>query len=85
MLFDIPFIAEWKTIGDYRQKLLIVTLTVKTEAELIMITKLVRKYLYGTKVYSAKHSPRGKKTHGQLRQSIQMEISWFNMEIKKKD
>ncbi len=53
------------------------------KAELIMITKLARKYLYGMKVYSAKHSPRGKKTHGQLRQSIQMEISQFNMEIKK--
>jgi hypothetical protein len=32
----------------------------KTKAGLIMITKLARKYLYGTKVYSAKHSPYGK-------------------------
>jgi hypothetical protein len=37
-----------------------------------MIAKLARKYLYGTKVYSAKHSPYGGKTHGQSRQSIQI-------------
>jgi hypothetical protein len=33
------------------------TLPMKTKAGLIMITKLARKYLYGTKVFSAKHSP----------------------------
>jgi hypothetical protein len=33
----------------------------KTKAGLIMITKLARKYLYGTKVYSAKQSPDGRK------------------------
>ncbi len=57
----------------------------KTKAGLIMITKLVRKYLYGTKVYSAKQSPDGRKTHVQLQQSIQMEQSQFNAETKKKD
>jgi hypothetical protein len=34
---------------------------VKAKAGLIMITKLARKYLYGTMIYSAKHSPYGKK------------------------
>jgi hypothetical protein len=55
------------------------------KAGLIMITKLVRKYLYGTKVYSAKQSPDGRKTPGKLQQSIQMEQSQFNVETKKKD
>jgi hypothetical protein len=60
---------------------MIVTLNKKMKAELIMITKLARKYFYQAKVYSAKHNPCGKKTHGQLRQSIQMEQSQFNAEI----
>jgi hypothetical protein len=34
---------------------------VKTKEGLIMITKLARIYLYGTKVYYAKHSPYGRK------------------------
>jgi hypothetical protein len=57
MLFDIPFIADWKKVGEHRQQLTDLTLPVKTKAGLIMITTLVRKYLYGTTVYSAKHSP----------------------------
>ncbi len=64
---------------------MILTPPIKTKAGLIMATKLVRKYLYGTKVYSAKQSPDGRKTPGQLQQSIQMEQSQFNAETKKKD
>ncbi len=71
MLFDIPFIAEWKKIGEHRQKLT----DLNTAHENDMITKLARKYLYGTKVYSAKQRPDGRKTPGQLQQSIQMEQS----------
>ncbi len=66
MIFDIPFIADWKTIGEHRQRLTDLNTDLKTRTGLIMITKLARKYFYGTKVYSAKHSPYGKKTHGQL-------------------
>jgi hypothetical protein len=43
MLFHIPFIADWQKIGEHRQRLLISTTPVKMKAELIMITKLVRK------------------------------------------
>jgi hypothetical protein len=50
----------------------------KIKAGLIMITKLVGKYLYGMMVYSAKQNPVILKTPGQSRQSIQMEQSWFN-------
>jgi hypothetical protein len=35
MLFDIPFIADWQKIGEYRQRL--TETPVKTKAELIMI------------------------------------------------
>jgi hypothetical protein len=57
MLVDTLFIADWKKIGEHRQCQPIVTPTVKTKVELIMITKMVRKYLYGTMVSSAKQSP----------------------------
>jgi hypothetical protein len=81
MLFDILFIADWKKIGEYRQRLTDLNTACEKKTGLIMITMLARKYLYLTKVYSAKHSPYGRKTHGQLRQSIQMEQSQFNVEI----
>jgi hypothetical protein len=85
MLFDIPFITDWKKLENIGKDYLILTLPVKMKAGLIMITKLVRKYLYKTKVYSAKQSPDGRKTPGQLNQSIKMEQSQFNVETKKKD
>ncbi len=81
MLFDIPFIADWKKIGEHRQRLTDLNTAHENKSELIMITKLATKYLYGMKVYSAKHSPYGRKTHGQSRQSIRMEQSRFNTEI----
>ena len=43
MLFDIPFIADWKKIGEHRQ--LLTDRNTKTRDGLIMITKLDRKYL----------------------------------------
>jgi hypothetical protein len=49
-----------------------------------MIPKLVRKYLYGMMVSSAKHNPGISKTPGQLHQSIQMEQSQFNAETNVK-
>jgi hypothetical protein len=53
---------------------------VKTKADLVMIRKLVRKYCYIRKVYSAMLSPGGIKSLGSLQQSIQMEQSRFNVE-----
>ncbi len=43
-----------------------------------MIPRLVKKYLYGMMVYSAKQNPGIWTTPGQLRQSIQMKQSGFN-------
>ncbi len=86
MLFDIPFyIVDWKKIGEHRQRLTDLNTAHETKAGLIMITKLVRKYLYRTKVYSTKQSLDGRKTPGLSQQSIQMEQSQFNVETKKKD
>ncbi len=81
MLFDILFVADWKKIGECRQKLTDLNTPMKTKAELIVITKSARKL----KVYSSKQSLDGRKTPGQLQQSIQMEQSRFNVETKKKD
>jgi hypothetical protein len=53
---------------------------VNTKVGLIMIIRLVRKYCYGKKVSFAMLSPDGIKSLGLLRQSIQMEQSWFNAE-----
>jgi hypothetical protein len=64
MLFDIPFIADWKKIGEHRQRLPDLNTAHENEGRIDMITKLVRKYLFRTKVYSAKQSPDGRKTPG---------------------
>jgi hypothetical protein len=78
MLFDILFIADWQKIGENRQWLADLNNVNETKAELIMIIRLVRKYCYGTKVFSTKQSPGIRKSLGWLCQSIQMEQSRFN-------
>jgi hypothetical protein len=55
MLFNIPFIADWKKVGEHRQKL--TDLNTAQENKGGMIIRLVKKYLYGTMVYSAKQNP----------------------------
>ncbi len=55
---------------------------VKTKRELIMITKLVKKYCKGKMVFFAMLSPDGTKNLGSLHQSIRMEQSRFNAEKK---
>jgi hypothetical protein len=44
MMFDIPFIADWKQIGDYRQCQTDQIQSMKIQNALIMITQLVVKY-----------------------------------------
>ena len=44
MLFDIPFIADWNKIGDYRQHQTDLNMAHENKNESIMITKLVRKF-----------------------------------------
>ncbi len=44
MLFDIPFIADWQKIGEHIQRLTDLNNARDTKEELIMITRLVKKY-----------------------------------------
>jgi hypothetical protein len=81
MLFDILFIADWKIIGEHRQRLTDLNTAHENEGRIDYDYKVGQKKLVQNKGYSAKHSPYGKKTHGQLRQSIRMEQSRFNAEI----
>jgi hypothetical protein len=46
MLFDIQFIADWKKIGEHRQRLTDLNTARENKAGLIMITKFIRKHLY---------------------------------------
>ena len=44
MLFDIPFIADWNKIGDYRQHQTDLNTAHKNKNVSIMITKLVTRF-----------------------------------------
>ncbi len=79
MLFDIPFIADWKIIGEHRQRLSDLNTAHENKGRIDYDYKFGQKILVQNKGYSAKHSPYGKKTHGQLQQSIRMEQSQFKV------
>ncbi len=50
MLFDIPFIADWKTIGEHRQKLTDRNTDQENIGRIDYDYKVGEKYLYRTKV-----------------------------------
>jgi hypothetical protein len=56
MLVYIPFIADWKKIGEHRQPTDRNT-GQENESQIDYDNKVVTKYLYGTMVSSAKQSP----------------------------
>ncbi len=56
MLVDIPFIADWKKIGEHRQPTNRNTDREK-ESRIDYDNKVVKKYSYGTMVSSANQSP----------------------------
>jgi hypothetical protein len=85
MLFDIPFIADWQKIGEYRQQLTDLSNARENEGRLTMIIKLVRKYCYRKKVSFALLSPGSIRSLGSIQQSIQMEQSRFTAEKSRKD
>jgi hypothetical protein len=66
MLFDIPFIADWQKIGEYRQRLTDLSTARENKGRMTMIIKLVRKYCYGKKISSAMLSPGGIRSLGSL-------------------
>jgi hypothetical protein len=53
MHFNILFIADWKKIGERRQQLTELNTAQENKGMIDLITRLVRKYLYGTMVSSA--------------------------------
>jgi hypothetical protein len=44
MLFDIPSVADWNNIGDYRQRQTDLTQHTRTACKLIMITRLAIRF-----------------------------------------
>ena len=85
MLFDIPFIADWKKIGEHRQLLTDRNTSRENEGRIDYDYKVGQKVLiYGKKVFSAKQNLDILKIPGWLRQSIGMEQSGFNAETKQK-
>jgi hypothetical protein len=62
MLFDIPFVADWKQIGDYRQRQTDRSNIRENNKRVDYVTKSVTKYKSIRTVYSAKQSPSGKRT-----------------------
>ncbi len=44
ILFDIPFIADWNKIGDYRQRSTNLNMAHKQASQSAMITKLVIRF-----------------------------------------
>ncbi len=86
MLYDISFIADWKKIGEHRQSLTDLNTAHENEGRIDYDYKFCQKILVRNEViYSARQSADGRKTPGQLQQSIQMEQLRFNAETKKKD
>jgi hypothetical protein len=58
MLLDIPFLADWKKIGEHRQQLTDLNAAHENKGRIDCDHQvLVRKYLYGTTVYSTKQNP----------------------------
>ncbi len=56
MLFDIPFIADWKKFGEHRQPTDRNT-DRENESQFDYNNKVVTKYSYGTTVFLCKESP----------------------------
>jgi hypothetical protein len=51
MLFDIPFISDWKKIGEHRQKLADLNTACENKGMIDYYYKVGQKYLYGMKVF----------------------------------
>jgi hypothetical protein len=87
MLFDIPFIADWNKIGDYRQRLTDLNTAHKNSKQVDYDYKVGNKVLLTKEgILRKAKSPNSKKNMDYLsQQSIQMELSGFNAEQNWKD
>ncbi len=84
MLFDIPFIADWQKIGEYRQRLTDLSNACENEGRIDYDYKVGQKVLLRKEVILRNAESRWHKRLGSLRQSIQMEQSRFTVEQKYK-
>ena len=80
MLFKIPLIADWRKIGDYRQRQTDLNNMRENEKRIDYDYKVGDKILYGKMVFSAKQSLDGLTNHGPLSQFIRMEQSGLHAE-----
>ncbi len=64
MLFDIPFIADWRQIGDYRQQQTYCSNKHENSKRVNFNYKVGNKVLKKYLVSSKKQSPYGKNNHG---------------------
>jgi hypothetical protein len=79
-LFNIPYIAGWNKIGDYRQRQADLNTKLENNSRIDYDYKVGGKYLYGKMVSSTKQKAGMTVNHGQSRQFIQMAQSGLNME-----
>jgi hypothetical protein len=82
MPFGIPFIADWQKIGEHRQQLTDLNSACENKGRIDYDYKVGQKVLL-RKEGILHNAPEGIRSLGSLRQSIQMEQSWFNMEIER--
>jgi hypothetical protein len=80
MLFDIPFLAGWNKIGDYRQHQKDLNTECETEHAETGIKKSAIKYCYRKMVFSANQNAIMKVILGLSHLFIQMAQLEFNME-----
>ena len=80
MLFDIPFLADWNRIGDYRQHQTDRNTQCENKSCMDWDIKLVIKYYFTKKVSSANQKVGTIVIPGLYQQSIRMEQSGFNVE-----
>jgi hypothetical protein len=82
--FNIPFIADWKKIGEHRQRLTDLNTAHENKGGIDYDYKVGQKVLVRMMVSSVKQNLGISKNPGQLCQSIQMEQSCFNVETNVK-
>jgi hypothetical protein len=85
MLFDIPFIADWNKIGDYRQRRTNLSTEHKNSKQIHYDNKVGDKVLLTQEGILRKAESPYSKEPGLSRQFIRMELSGFNVGHNQKD
>jgi hypothetical protein len=85
MLFDIPLIANWNKIRDYRQRQNNLNMARKNSKQVDYDYKEGNKDLLTEEGILCKAESHIATSHGLSQQFVQMELSGFNAEQNKKD